>query len=66
MVKVLPEPVTPRSVWRSTPFSRLEVILEMASGWSPEGTMSVIRSKDILDFSKLFGFVSGSILSAMM
>ena len=37
IVKVLPDPVTPKSVWCFMPAFRLRVSFSMASGWSPAG-----------------------------
>src|SRR5258708_6708070 len=37
MVKVLPEPVTPSSVWKARPSPMPSAILAIASGWSPAG-----------------------------
>lgn len=37
MVYVLPEPVTPSSVWYDRPSSMFSTSLRMASGWSPAG-----------------------------
>src|SRR3990170_3160109 len=46
MVKVLPEPVTPRSTWCLFPFRRPSVSLSIACGWSPVG----LKSDTILNF----------------
>ena len=35
MVKVLPEPVTPRSTWAGIPSSTPRARASMAPGWSP-------------------------------
>jgi len=40
-VKVLPEPVTPSSVWRSKPFLSPFMSAEIAFGWSPAGVRVV-------------------------
>ena len=41
MVNVLPEPVTPRSTWLTSPFSPMpSTSSRMAVGWSPEGSKS--------------------------
>jgi hypothetical protein len=37
MVNVLPEPVTPSSVWNDSPFSTPSTNWSMAAGWSPAG-----------------------------
>ena len=37
MVKVLPEPVTPKSTCSERPFSTPAARASIASGWSPEG-----------------------------
>jgi hypothetical protein len=37
IVKVLPEPVTPRSVWCFAPEEIASVSFAMACGWSPAG-----------------------------
>lgn len=37
MVKVFPEPVTPKRVTAGTPFVREEQMPSMAEGWSPAG-----------------------------
>jgi hypothetical protein len=37
MVIVLPEPVTPSSVWKRSPRRRPAVSSAMARGWSPAG-----------------------------
>lgn len=37
IVKVLPEPVTPSSVWYFIPASKPAVSFAIASGWSPVG-----------------------------
>ena len=38
MVKVLPEPVTPRRTWCFSPALRPSVSCSMAWGWSPRGS----------------------------
>ena len=38
IVNVLPEPVTPRSVWNARPSVRPSTSFAMASGWSPAGS----------------------------
>jgi hypothetical protein len=37
IVKVLPEPVTPSSVWNDSPSFTPSTSLAIASGWSPAG-----------------------------
>src|SRR5665647_340179 len=37
IVNVLPDPVTPRSVWNESPSSRPSISFVIASGWSPAG-----------------------------
>ena len=37
IVKVLPEPVTPSSVWKASPSRTPSTSLAIASGWSPDG-----------------------------
>ena len=37
MVKVLPEPVTPNSVWKVNPSSMPATKASIAVGWSPAG-----------------------------
>src|SRR3569832_1930176 len=37
IVNVLPEPVTPRSVWNTSPSFTPSTSLSMAVGWSPAG-----------------------------
>ncbi|MDQ0591483.1 hypothetical protein QFZ47_005592 [Variovorax paradoxus] len=37
MVKVLPDPVTPSSVWNTSPSSTPSTSPSMAFGWSPAG-----------------------------
>src|SRR3990172_11800124 len=46
MVKVLPEPVTPRRTWCLLPFRRPSHSFSMACGWSPVG----LKSDTILNF----------------
>ena len=43
MVKVLPDPVTPRSTWRSCPSTRPRDSNSIAFGWSPWGRQSETR-----------------------
>ena len=40
MVNVLPEPVTPSSVWYRSPRSRPPTSVSIACGWSPVGSKS--------------------------
>jgi hypothetical protein len=37
IVYVLPDPVTPSSVWNESPSSMPSTSLSIASGWSPAG-----------------------------
>ena len=43
MVKVLPEPVTPRSTWWAYPARTPATSLRMAWGWSPAGVNDVTK-----------------------
>ena len=36
-VKVLPDPVTPRSVWKASPSFTPSISFSIARGWSPAG-----------------------------
>jgi hypothetical protein len=45
MVKVLPEPVTPRRVWKRSPAWMPALSSAMAVGWSPVGRRSEMISK---------------------
>jgi len=38
IVNVLPDPVTPSSVWNDKPSLRPSISFSMASGWSPAGS----------------------------
>ena len=52
MVKVLPEPVTPRRVWSVRPFLMPSVRALIAVGWSPAGVNSDSMRKGF-ELSKL-------------
>src|SRR5689334_17717954 len=48
IVNVLPDPVTPRSVWKASPSSMPSASFAIASGWSPDGGKSSARRKGLL------------------
>lgn len=48
IVKVLPEPVTPRSVWNLSPARTPVASSAMAVGWSPDGSKSLFKSKSAI------------------
>src|SRR5882672_2487633 len=48
IVKVLPDPVTPSSVWDARPSSMPSMSFAIASGWSPDGAKSSASLKGLL------------------
>src|SRR5689334_20368507 len=55
IVKLLPDPVMPSSVWNRSPFSKPRPSASMASGWSPAGSMGVTNSNSGTGFERTGG-----------
>src|SRR3989344_9147914 len=65
IVKVFPEPVTPRSVWSRLPALRPFTSVSIATGWSPAGRYSLLRINLFTDqLYQNFGLFSLSFVSS--
>ena len=55
IVKVLPEPVTPSSVWKARPSWMPSTSLAIASGWSPAGAIRLVQFERAVGESEVHG-----------
>ena len=55
IVYVLPEPVTPSSVWYASPSVSPSISFSIASGWSPAGWNGWLSSKGLFGYVTIMG-----------